>query len=56
MRWPVGRATVKSGSAGRERQWQEQLIGEVKLNRSLRGMMCAESSDRFVGHSLGRLS
>src|SRR5665811_1042379 len=28
----------------------------MKLNRSLRGMMCAESSDRFIGHRLGRLS
>ncbi len=46
----------KCGNAGRERQRQQQLIGEMKPNRGIGSMVLVEGSHCFIGNGLGRLT
>jgi len=46
----------EGGDAACERERQQQLIGEVKLDCGIGSMVLAQSRDCFVGNGLGRLS
>ena len=47
---------MKVENAGRERQRQQQLISEMKLDRGIGSMVLVEGSHCFIGNGLGRLT